>query len=169
MTNEEFKQRNKRLLAREKAARVKGDFCSIVTRMVEEAKIPQDFLLPLRGGNLILEDDQGKAVFNVSLNSVRNVRFNRSGRSTLWLQLKFEIEDERYHLIFWNPASFRKWRIPAGNSLNLGMPFGTLIWWLRMARHLAPLRKANFAEAEKWRAVFPNAEFPDTQIKNAKS
>ena len=159
VTNEEYKRQNLRLLARAKEARRDGKFYSIVTRQEKGAAIPIDFLLSLEDSELRLVAEQKELSFHIALSSLQNVRWSRNNKSTWWIELKFEFADESYRLHFWSPKEFRIFRITGGS----------LMWFLRMICRIRDIQKANFAEAEKWRAVFPDAEFPDTQIKNAKS
>ena len=156
MTNEEYKRQNLRLLASAKEARSDGKFCSIVTRQEKGTAIPTDFLLSLEKSELRLVAEQKELSFCVALSSLQNVRWSSNNENTWWIELKFEVADESYRLHFWSPTEFRRFRITGGS----------LMWFLRVICRAGDLQKANFAEAEKWRAVFPDAEFPDTEIKN---
>ena len=85
------------------------------------------------------------------------------------MQLEFTIAAQEYRLQISSPESLKTTMSYAPK--NRWGEFAPIFMFnaLRLIARGREISQANFAEAEKWRDVFPNAEFPDTQIKNAKS
>ena len=145
-----------------------GDKCgrlySLVYVVGKKDKVRPLRILSIKQKKLCLEDHRG-CYFCVAPSDVKNVAWSRRG---LLMQLSIEVAQTQYRLRF----SARESEEIVGNYAPKNW-FGELfpVLFVNIMRLFArgrDMAEANFAEAEKWRDVFPNAEFPNTQI-NAKS
>ncbi len=142
-----------------------GRLYSLVHVVDEDDHVWASRMLSIKQKELRLEDVNG-IYFRVLPENVKGAVWSRRG---LWMQLNLEVAGQQHRLRFYSIAAQE-----ITDSYAPKNWFGTLfpalyvntMRWLTQAQ---PIAKANFAEAEKWRAVFPNAEFPSTEIKNAKS
>ena len=163
-TNQEYARNLLWLEKQTKEADKRGKVCSPV---LLDGATPETFgvwLLRVKQKQLCLEDVDS-FYFRMPVEKVETPTWVRRGAL---IQLNVAVAGHAHGL-----------QIQALSSLKLTDSYAPKNWFgelypifmLNAFRLLAQGRvmaQANFAEAEKWRAVFPDAEFPDTNL-NAKS
>ena len=164
-SNQQYARNTRWLETQMKEADRRGKICSPV--LIDGAS-PQAFdiwLLRVRQKELRLENMDG-LYFRMPVEKIETPTWVRRGSL---IQLNIEVAGNAYGL-----------QIYALSSLKLTDSYGPKNWFsglfpiflfntMRLFARGQEVVKANFTEAEKWRAVFPNAPFPDTKIPNAKS
>ena len=161
MTDEEYAREIQWVTRQMRDADNRGELCSPVGF---PALIPQSAgisVLCVRKNELVLKARQ-KTHFRVPLDQITEVMWVRTGIS---IKLEIQTTAKRYHVQFHSLSG-----LSAMVSRNINNWFFSFFFKRsRFISRMRPIVEDNFAEAEKWRAIFPDAEFPDTTIKNAKS
>ena len=164
ITNEEY-ARDWRWATRQiYQASKRGELCSLVTNPPLSPLHSHLYVLRLRRNKLYLEG-KSKTHLRTLLEQITEVTWERSGAA---LKLTIEVEKRKYLLEIHTSSSLTL----LANILPKNW-FDAVVMFVFRRSHIAfqcrSLAQENYAEAEKWRAVFPNAEFPDINIPNAKS
>lgn len=166
MNNEEHERNLRWLFTQIESQKDKTNLRSIVTYADAGDKPGREYLLSCTIGRSLRLRSERKSVFHVGLEEIENVVWRKRG---LWMQLDFEIAARKYGLCFSDPESLKTTLSYAPKNWFGELAPVFMFNTLRLIARGREISQANFAEAEKWCAVFPDAEFPDTEIKNAKS